>query len=314
MTGEPVHSPGGGSPAKQSGLATQATRVRRSYRREAGAIPLVVRDTPHGWAAPKAAAESRNHVPLPMDTRGDTLSSGTPGPAGRDTAFTSTGGSGLRGTCPREVGGTGCPPGKTFFLHCQGRHPELPQIPTYLPPSALAPGWGWQAAAPPLLPLLPAAPPGAASPSPAQPPLPPPRPFSRRATSPPHPWRGWPLSGSGRTRCAPWATASSSSRTMRSRAATSLSLSASLAASPLIRLHALSCISLSCSGGIPGCLNGTSGGQPSGPPPSPCRPPSCSALSTLLPSPKFRSRPLQLLHCLRLPSLPPAWPLRPPLP
>ena len=41
-----------GSPAKQSGPATQATRVRRWYRRQAGAIPLVVRDTPHGWAAP----------------------------------------------------------------------------------------------------------------------------------------------------------------------------------------------------------------------------------------------------------------------
>ena len=40
-----------GSPATQSGPATQATRVRRSYRRQAGAIPLVVRDTPHGWAA-----------------------------------------------------------------------------------------------------------------------------------------------------------------------------------------------------------------------------------------------------------------------
>ena len=25
------------------------------------------------------------------------------------------------------------PLGKTFFLHCQRRHPELPKIPTYLP-------------------------------------------------------------------------------------------------------------------------------------------------------------------------------------
>ena len=25
------------------------------------------------------------------------------------------------------------PFGKTFFLHCQRRHPELPKIPTYLP-------------------------------------------------------------------------------------------------------------------------------------------------------------------------------------
>ena len=31
------------------------------------------------------------------------------------------------------MGGTGCPVGKTFFLHCQRRHPELPKIPTYLP-------------------------------------------------------------------------------------------------------------------------------------------------------------------------------------
>ena len=30
------------------------------------------------------------------------------------------------------VGGTGRPLGKTFFLHCQRRHPELPKIPTYL--------------------------------------------------------------------------------------------------------------------------------------------------------------------------------------
>ena len=31
------------------------------------------------------------------------------------------------------MGGTGRPLGKTFFLHCQRRHPELPKIPTYLP-------------------------------------------------------------------------------------------------------------------------------------------------------------------------------------
>ena len=31
------------------------------------------------------------------------------------------------------MGGTGHPLGKTFFLHCQRRHPELPRIPTYLP-------------------------------------------------------------------------------------------------------------------------------------------------------------------------------------
>ena len=33
----------------------------------------------------------------------------------------------------RAVGGTGRPLGKTFFLHRQRRHPELPKIPTYLP-------------------------------------------------------------------------------------------------------------------------------------------------------------------------------------
>ena len=33
----------------------------------------------------------------------------------------------------RAVGGTGRPLGKTFFLQCQRRHPELPKIPTYLP-------------------------------------------------------------------------------------------------------------------------------------------------------------------------------------
>ena len=31
------------------------------------------------------------------------------------------------------MGGTGRPLGKTFFLQCQRRHPELPKIPTYLP-------------------------------------------------------------------------------------------------------------------------------------------------------------------------------------
>ena len=31
------------------------------------------------------------------------------------------------------MGGTGRPLGKTFFLHCQRGHPELPKIPTYLP-------------------------------------------------------------------------------------------------------------------------------------------------------------------------------------
>ena len=122
-----------GLPAKRSGPATEATRVRRSYRRQAGAIPLVVRDTPHGWAAPRASAQKRGHVALLMDTCGDTLPPGTHGLGGRDNAFPSTCGSGSRGTQNRAVGGTGRPFGKTFFLHRQRRHPELPKIPTYLP-------------------------------------------------------------------------------------------------------------------------------------------------------------------------------------
>ena len=69
---------------------------------------------------------------LPVDTCGNTLPTGTPVPDSRDTAFPSCGGSGLRGTQTRAVGGTGRPLGRTFFLHRQGRHPELPQIPTYL--------------------------------------------------------------------------------------------------------------------------------------------------------------------------------------
>ena len=86
-----------GSPAKQGGPATQSKRVRRSYRRLAGGIPLVVRDTRHGLAAPRAAAQRRGHVALPMDTCGDTLRPGTHELGGRDNAFQSTCGSGLKG-------------------------------------------------------------------------------------------------------------------------------------------------------------------------------------------------------------------------
>ena len=43
-----------GSPAKQRDPATQATGLRRLYRRLAGAIAPVVRDTPQGWAAPQS--------------------------------------------------------------------------------------------------------------------------------------------------------------------------------------------------------------------------------------------------------------------
>ena len=70
---------------------------------------------------------------LPTGKCGETLPPGTPGLGGRDTAFQSTCGGGLRGTQTRAVGLTGGPPGKTFILHCQSRHPELPKIPTYLP-------------------------------------------------------------------------------------------------------------------------------------------------------------------------------------
>ena len=77
---------------------------------------------------------------LPTDTCEDTLAPGTPGPGGRDTAFPSACGSASRGTCPRAMGGTGRLLGKTFFLRCQRRHPELPKIPTYLPGVY---GWGF---------------------------------------------------------------------------------------------------------------------------------------------------------------------------
>ena len=97
LTGALVQSPGRGSPAKQRGPATQATRVRHSYRRLAGAILLVVRDTPHGWAAPRAAAQRRGNVALPMATCGDTLPPGPHEPGGCDNAFPSTCRSGLRG-------------------------------------------------------------------------------------------------------------------------------------------------------------------------------------------------------------------------
>ena len=70
---------------------------------------------------------------LPEGTRGDTLPPGTPGPGGRNTAFPSACLSSLEGTFPRAVGGTARPLDKTFFLHYQRRHPELPKIPTYLP-------------------------------------------------------------------------------------------------------------------------------------------------------------------------------------
>ena len=98
-----------GLPAKQRSPTARATGVRRSYRRLTGAIPPVVRDTPQHWAAPRAAAQRRGHVALVMDTCGDTLPRGTPGPGGHDTAFPSTCGNGLRGILPRAVGGTGPP-------------------------------------------------------------------------------------------------------------------------------------------------------------------------------------------------------------
>ena len=58
----------------------------------------VTNSTPHGWAAPRAAARRGGHVASLMDTCGDTLPPGTHGPGGRDNAFPSTCGSGSRGT------------------------------------------------------------------------------------------------------------------------------------------------------------------------------------------------------------------------
>ena len=79
---------------------------------------------------------------LPTGTCGDTLQPGTSGLSGRDTAFPRTCRSGLRGTSTRAVGGTQRPLSKTFFLHCQSRHPELPKMPTYLfPPVFLLSCW-----------------------------------------------------------------------------------------------------------------------------------------------------------------------------
>ena len=62
-----------GSTAKQRSRATQATGVRQFHLTLAGAIPLMVRDTPNGWGAPRASIQKRGHVALPMDTCGDTL-------------------------------------------------------------------------------------------------------------------------------------------------------------------------------------------------------------------------------------------------
>ena len=143
-----------GSPAKQRSPATRATGVRRSYRRLAETIPPVVRDTPHGWAAPRAAAQRRWHVVFPMDTCGDTVPARTPGLVCRDTAFPSTCGSGLRGTSNRAVGGTGRPLGKTLSLHCQSILSSRRYLPAYpflflhlfpceepFPPSSLLPSF-----------------------------------------------------------------------------------------------------------------------------------------------------------------------------
>ena len=64
--------PSRGAPARQRGPATRAKGVRQSYRRLARAIPPVVRDTPHGWPTPRAAAHERGHVTLLTDTFRDT--------------------------------------------------------------------------------------------------------------------------------------------------------------------------------------------------------------------------------------------------
>ena len=93
----------------------------------------MVRDTAHGWAASESCRpKERACGPTHGHIRGHPPSWQTR-TVGRNTSFPSTCGSGSRGTGPGAVGGTGRPSGKTFFLHCQRRHPELLKIPTYLP-------------------------------------------------------------------------------------------------------------------------------------------------------------------------------------
>ena len=90
-----------GSPAKQRGPATGATGVRRSYhrmRRIAAAIPPVVRDTPYGWAASRAACPQEAACDPGQEHVSGHPSTGTAGRGGGSTAFPSTCGSGLRGT------------------------------------------------------------------------------------------------------------------------------------------------------------------------------------------------------------------------
>ena len=47
---------------------------------------------------------------------------------------TNTGKANQNTSSPGALGGAGPPLGKTLFLHCQRRHPELSKLPTYLPP------------------------------------------------------------------------------------------------------------------------------------------------------------------------------------
>ena len=126
-----------GSPAKRSGLATQATRVRRSYGRQAGAIPLVVRDTPHGWAAPRAAAKKGGHVALLMDTCGDTLPPGTHGRGAATMPSQAHAGAAQEAPNIGQWEGQDVPLVRPSSCIVKNRHPELPKIPTYLYPTAL---------------------------------------------------------------------------------------------------------------------------------------------------------------------------------
>ena len=170
-----------GPPARQSGPATQTTRVRRSYRRQAGAIPLVVRDTPHARAAPRAAAQKRGHVALPMDTCGDTLPPGTHAPGCHDNATSPSPHTPRRASrSPRHPYPSTTPSPRHHHSRSPGRHRARHRRPMSTSPSRS-----------PLRPYpssTPApAPPGTASPATTAGPRPPPAAPRTRARTPPPP-------------------------------------------------------------------------------------------------------------------------------
>ena len=87
VTDMPAHSKGGDGLPSSGEPHPRTAGVRRWYRRLAGAITPVVRDTPHGSAAPRAAAHRRGHVALTTGRCGATRPARSPGLVGRDTAF-----------------------------------------------------------------------------------------------------------------------------------------------------------------------------------------------------------------------------------